>query len=302
LLGAPAADCEAKEQDMDQKISRLHSRIKEYVPISLSRLVFLILVIIVIIVIVGYITKSELVGVAGRTFFEWLDILIFPAVLALGVYWLEGRQEERALEIEGQRAREREQDAALQGYFDQMEQLLLDRQLRDSEESEEVRALARSRTLATLENLNATRKRHLLQSLYEARLIDKEGRVVPLDGANLRDANLRYITLERAALDGAILERADLRDAKLSGINLGGAYLSGADLTGADLRDSELVYAHLQRKEDLNLGGANLARANLKGANLAGANLSGNNTVSEEQLASCDSVTKAIMPNGLVHE
>jgi hypothetical protein len=211
-----------------------------------------------------------------------LDILIVvPVVLAVGVYWLEGRQREGEQAIEDQRAQQRMQDAALQEYFNQIGQLLLDKQLRGSEEGDEVRALARSGTLAILDNLDATRKRHLLQFLYEARLIYKEGRVVPLDGANLRDANLRYITLEGAALDGAILENTDLR--------------------GADLRGDELVNAHLHRKEKLNLRGADLTGANLADTNLAGANLS-DATVTEAQLASCYSLATATMPDGSVHD
>jgi len=197
---------------MNQKqISRGQSLIKS-VPRSVLNPVFLtIAIIFVVLVVLIAIFGWEWTGFARRTLYEWLDILIIPIVLAVGVYWLEVRQGEREQAIADQRAQERAQDAALQAYFNEIGQLLFDRQLRDSEEGDEVRALSRSRTLAILDNLDAIRKRHLLQFLYEARLINREGRVVPLDDANLRNTNLRYITLEGAALDGAILENADLK-------------------------------------------------------------------------------------------
>jgi hypothetical protein len=107
-------------------------------------------------------------------------LLIVPAALALGVYWLNRRQDERdsqaqaaqrerELEVENQRA----QDEALQAYLDQIGQLLLENNLRGSEKGSEVRSLARARTLTVLARLDGARKGSVVTFLYEAGLIGK---------------------------------------------------------------------------------------------------------------------------------
>ena len=53
---------------------------------------------------------------------------------------------------------QRAQDPALQAYLDQMSTLLLEKDLRNSEEDSEVRTLARARTLTVLERLDPSRK------------------------------------------------------------------------------------------------------------------------------------------------
>ena len=89
----------------------------------------------------------------GITLWDWLKLLIVPAVIAIGGLWFnhqqqerqredERRQQERGLEIENQRA----QDAALQAYLDQMSQLMLEKDLRNSAPESELRTLARART------------------------------------------------------------------------------------------------------------------------------------------------------------
>jgi uncharacterized protein YjbI with pentapeptide repeats len=219
----------------------------------------------------------------AKTLWDWLQLLIVPAVLAAGGVWFNLRQDRRARRAEDLRA----QDEALQAYLDQMSELLIDKKLHDeTAPHSDKRVTARARTVTVLSQLNGDRPRRVLQFLYETRLISRgeilenrkiEPRVVGLSGADLTGAKLRYIKLKGTALDGANLENADLREAKLSGIDLGGAYLSGADLSDADLRGADLANASLQRDPDRDLEGANLSRADLRGATLSGADLSGAN-------------------------
>src|SRR5215210_5764831 len=69
-------------------------------------------------------------GFRGMTVRNWLEILIVPMVLVgIGLVF-EMRQDVRQQQIEEQRA----QDAALQSYFDQMSTLLMDHDLRSSDE------------------------------------------------------------------------------------------------------------------------------------------------------------------------
>lgn len=183
----------------------------------------------IILMLVALLGILTLIGLPfDVTLWNWLDLLIIPVVLAIGGY-LFTRSENRATRTV---AEQRAQDEALQAYLEQMGQLLLDydRPLRKSEEGDEVRTLARARTLTVLTRLDGVRKRSVLQFLYESDLISKDRCVVDLRGADLSGAQL-----SEAGLSGANLSRADLREASLRGANLIGAELSRADMSEADL-------------------------------------------------------------------
>src|SRR5712675_1284201 len=109
---------------------------------------------------------------------------------------------------------------------------MLKHNLRNSELNSEVRDIARTRTLVTLNRLDASRKGILLRFLQEADLIgrDPEKNVVDMRKSDLRIADLRGQDLSFAMLPNAFLEYSDL---------------SGCTLTGADLRNSKLQKSNL---------------------------------------------------------
>jgi hypothetical protein len=126
---------------------------------------------------VAYLFKWEWTGFPKRELFDWLDMLIVPAVLALGVYWLNAKQSQREQAAEQQRQdrelkmQERhEQDTALREYLHQMDNLLKEG-LRDPLGGKELRASARARTLEMLETLDGYRIRNVLEFLYRAGLM-----------------------------------------------------------------------------------------------------------------------------------
>ncbi len=192
----------------------------------------------------------------GITLWDWLKLLVVPAVIAGGGIWFNRQQHERELDIAEQRA----QDEALQAYLDEMSQLLTDkdRPLCQAKEHEGARTLARARTLTVLARLDGKRKWSVLMFLQEAELISiKDGPVVSLKWANLQDAGLGEIVLEGADLRETKLQRASLYAAKLRGarldkVNLSGANLAKADLSGADLSDARgLTEVQLTKAESL---------------------------------------------------
>lgn len=259
----------------------------------------------------------------AKTLWDWMQLLVVPFVLAVAAFVLNRTERisaEKAVEqrtkAEREIAERRTQDEVLDTYLDHMAELLIDKQLLKSQPSDEVRTIARIKTLAALRRLDGDRNRILLQFLYEADLLKKgsfpgasvidlrradlyrvnlQGNFlggVNLQSANLREANLKGISLQGAFLGGANLEEANLEGAFLSGTNflganmrktdlreafLGGSNLQGADLSGARLQMSMLAGANLQD--------ANLLEADLKGVDLTGANLEG-----------------ATMPDGSKHE
>jgi hypothetical protein len=145
---------------------------------------------------------------AGKTVWDWLQLLIVPVMLLLITVAFTWQQNKRQEAIEEQRA----QDLALQGYLDQMGTLMLE-DLSDPK----VQTVMRARTLTVLRRLDPSHKREVMQFLLEAELVQRVEETAPI------------INLSNASLSGADLSSASLSDADLSG-----AYLFAANLSGAE--------------------------------------------------------------------
>ena len=228
-----------------------------------------------------------------KTLWDWLGLLIVPVVLAIGGYLFNSSQNQatqgaadRRAEADQQIAEQRRQDEALQAYLDHIGELLLHEHhpLRQSKDSDEVRTLARARTLALLDSWLGgvgaeDRQRSVLEFLYESNLICKDRRVVDLRDANFIGAYLNDINLSAADLSGAWLDNTKLYRAKLSKANLRGTALSGALLSADDNSDA-----------------ADLSDADLTDADLSDAVITG------EQLVNVKSLKGATMPDGQKYE
>jgi hypothetical protein len=210
-------------------------------------------------------------GFKGKTLWDFLSLLIVPVMLVLIGIMFNRAETQRQNDIEDRRATaqaeveaDRVQEAALQNYYDEMTQLLLEQDLRTSQPAQ---VIARARTLAVLRGLDGSRKGMLVRFLHEAELIQvsssiTETPVINLHGADLRNAGLQWADLRHADLSGADLREAglsaaDLSGADLSGANLSGAFFSRADLSRANLRGAYLDEASLGTQE----GTANLSGA-----------------------------------------
>jgi uncharacterized protein YjbI with pentapeptide repeats len=220
----------------------------------------------------------------GITVWQWLDLLIIPAVLAVGGYLFTLSDSRRTRE----QANHRREEDVLQAYLNQMWKLLPDKDLRSTSkansisESEALTA-ARVSTLTTLERIHHSDKQRLIVkflSMWQRSLLKRQDTVVILEGANLGRADLHEVDL---------LKGANLNGAKLSNANLYEADLNEANLRGADLHRADLRRA--------NLRGADLHRADLRRANLRGAK-----RWTEEQLKQAKTLEGATMPNGQKYE
>jgi uncharacterized membrane protein YqjE len=123
--------------------------------------------------------RLDNLGFADKTYWDWMDLLVIPIVLAIGAWWLnkseretereiaeKGREEDRRIadanHAEDRRtADESRHQVTLEAYFDRMTELLLKEGLRKSQEDDEVRSIARTRTLAVLRSLDRKRKGHV---------------------------------------------------------------------------------------------------------------------------------------------
>lgn len=259
------------------------------------------------------VVSSTVMNQPGKTLWDLLQLLIIPVVLAVGGFAINftvSRSEQRAVSQRDKTDRaiteDNQREAALQGYIDKMSELLLEKNLRESNSEDEVRTIARVRTLTALYRFGGKRKGSVLQFLHESKLIDQDKSIVSLEGANLRRVDLLYFDLTGASLykadlfgadlTGCILKKsnlieANLSEAKLSKTDLSGASLYQAKLCEADLTKAILAGTMLSKADlsrailfeaflaeaklgDANLSGADLTKADFGGANLSGADLS----------------------------
>ncbi len=109
-------------------------------------------------------------------------------VLAGGALYL--NRSERNTECEN--ATDRQQEAALQVYIDRMSELLLKEKLRTTD-IQEVRDLARTRTLSILRVLDKRRSNLVFQFLREANLVDTPTSIFA--NANMMDTDLQGLNL-----------------------------------------------------------------------------------------------------------
>jgi Pentapeptide repeats (8 copies) len=143
---------------------------------------------------------------------------------------LEDRRTQEARDLEARRAGE----AALQNYFEDVGELLIEKPLRRASPGDNLSTVVRAQTLSVLEGLDPDRKGILLSFLYESGLIYERKLVVRLVAANLKDATL----------SGADLGGANLREANLTEAILFRTYLREADLTDAvGLTDEQIAAA-----------------------------------------------------------
>ena len=310
---------------------------RQKIRIPLNIVIILLLVVLVFLVIMGYWLHWGWTGLSKRTLWDWLQLLFIPVVLAVGGYLLNytiSRNEQRETERRAQTEREIAEkhaeieryialdsqcEAALQGYFDKMSELLLERSLRESQRDDEVRTIARVRTLTILSQLDANRKKSVMQFLHESNLISATNspfqlkntvqfkNIIPLRGADLDGANLIKAELSIANLSGAYLRGANLVGASLRMADLSRSYMTCANLRDVALKEAVLVRAKMGytdlRSADLiraDLRDADLSGADLSGADLSGADLSGAN-ITSEQLNQALSLKDTIMPDGSKH-
>jgi hypothetical protein len=197
-------------------------------------------------------------GSQGQSPRDWVVLLLVPLALAGVGYVYTSYETRRTQAVEETRSEE----DRISTFLGEMNDLIFEHHLRNSQPDSDVRRVARTRTLTVLLNMDSERKRRPLKAVYELGLVMRNSPILSLDQADL--------------------DRADLSEAVLPGIDLRGVYMRGADLTGANLRGADLSLARLHE--------ADLRRANLSGA-----------TVTQEQLDRAKSLDGTVMPDGSTH-
>lgn len=236
-------------------------------------------------VICGYAFGWPWTGLQPRTLWDWLQLLIIPSALGLGTLWFNAQQSQRQQQLsdrqhaaDQQRANEQhkveqelaeqrrktdlelsqdqQRESMLQEYLNRMSELLLEKNLRASQDGDEIRQVARARTLTVLRRLDTERKTALFRFLAEAQLVGEEHNIIDLHGADLMGADLFFAELSKTNLSETNLSETNLGGANMREADLGGANMRGADLNGADLSQAKLSHADLSNTLQLHfLGG-----------------------------------------------
>jgi len=228
-----------------------------------------------------------------KLLWDWLELLIIPIVLLLaGLGYSEWQRG-----TEYKLAKEKEHSDALQAYFDSMKDLIIDGKLTDTQNDPDhpIRALARSKTITTLQIVDDERKKAVFNFLWHAGLIILNQPLILFDELELNEVNLRNIKLTYVDLGSIVFKSADLTGATINSSNLyladlsyvkanhctmNDSVLDNANLMGAYFQESNLfesrfVGSHIQNVKFKNsiltrslLNGANLQETDFSAANL----------------------------------
>lgn len=205
-------------------------------------------------------------GFSGKTLWDWLVILVVPAVVGLATLFISAGQARINLE--------RAEEEAMQQYIDRISELVLAGHFTSG--SREVVAVGRAQTLAVLQIVDGARAGRVMQFLGEIGMVQllvtdleqlnfagAQLKGLPLSGLNMEDVSFAGADLEEADLTGAALEDVDLRYADLKGANLSQVTMEDVLLKGAELDHADLRGANLT--ETTGLDEEELARACLDG-------------------------------------
>ena len=205
-------------------------------------------------------------GFQKKSFWDWLQLLIVPLMLALGAFYLSSAADFRDSQI----AQERKQQEILTDYFSKMQDLIVEtKKIKETSgykeshpKDQEVMLLpefsstAQALTLSVLEQLDGKRKGKVITYLAESQLITitvdnnkpSTQPEIKLDGANLDDIELgnngqrnSLNEKEMTIMDKIKIKNANMKRANLSGLQLLDSDISGSNLENATLKNVEFT-------------------------------------------------------------
>lgn len=246
----------------------------------------------------------------AKTLWDWMELLLIPVMLTIGVAWLNKREkekEESAKELEREIAQDKRQQEALDAYLSRMSNLILD--MSSSHASTDIatasfKSVAEAQTIAVLRTLDGKRKGQVLEFLYRNGLLGGPEKEQPMPTLDLKRAELRHVDLivglpKDVDNNTEHTDWGDDPDCRLRKyvdkfseqsrwrIGLVGAEMLQADfykaalvltdLTGANLEEAYLVNAYLHGAilENAVFNRANLTKATLYKASCVGTKFSG---------------------------
>jgi uncharacterized protein YjbI with pentapeptide repeats len=194
-----------------------------------------------------------------------LAVLLLLVVGGLATWQNLSTQMQRQQQVERQIVVQQRQGTLLQSYFNQISSMLIHDNLLHAGRDSRARAIANQATQETLRQLDVEHKALLIRFLYETALIQKDFRIIRLNGTDLHGVDLAYVNLRNVDLSGVNCSGANLRGSNLAGASLVATNLSDTNLTGADLSTADM---HNTLMSNANLSGANLQYAQVSAGQL----------------------------------
>ena len=227
-------------------------------------LLLLLLIIANVAIVSNWISNFKWSGFQKKSFWDWLQLLIVPLMLALGAFYLNSAADFRDYQI----AQERKQQEILTDYFSKMQGLIVEtkksKQTPGSKESNseerlltEFRPTAQALTLSVLEQLDGKRKGKVIIYLAESQLITVDNNKpysqpeIELDGANLAGMVLNDVdqveTVDKKPL-GVAITGADMTESTIKNVRLFvGSQLRESDFSRANLTDVYFTNAKMSQ-------------------------------------------------------
>jgi hypothetical protein len=248
--------------------------------------------ILLVIIISNWISNFKWSGFQKKSFWDWLQLLIVPLMLAFAAFYLSYASETRDKEIAEKRkeqelliAEERKQQELLKDYFYKMQTLILaEKRLPKSNNkptgspsldqnqpklSPESQAIAKALTFAVLDELDGKRKGKVISYLADSKLIIEDPTLKSKSEINLEHANLKDIVLQGVVMPFVKINNADMTNARLDNVDLSNSDLADSDLSEATLKNVKLIEAKVYR--------VNFTKTNLTGVNFSNTDLNNSN-------------------------
>ncbi len=178
-------------------------------------------------------TFPDWTGFKGKKLWDWLDLLLVPSILAIGISLIEINENK----AQRYSLNEQYKQQILRDYLEEMTNLIFNKQkmktLRNGKEYSPEREVLASKTYAILEILGEDKKRksQIIRFIGNSSL----SRLIAI-----RRSKLNNLDLSDVDLTGADLRKTDLSNTKLKGANLKEANLKEANLCGTDLSNTNL--------------------------------------------------------------
>ena len=237
--------------------------------------------ILLVIIISNWISNFKWSGFQKKSFWDWLQLLIVPLMLAFGGLYVNYAFETRDKQI----AEEGKKQELLKDYFSKMQTLILaEKTLPKSNNkptgspsldqnqpklSPESQAIAKALTFAVLDELDGKRKGKVISYLADSKLIIEDPTLKSKSEINLEHANLKDIVLQDVVMPFVKINNADMTNARLDNVDLSNSDLADSDLSEATLKNVKLIEAKVY--------GVNFTKTNLTGVNFSNTDLNNSN-------------------------
>jgi len=218
---------------------------------------------------------------SAKTIWDWMSLILAPLTLAIVGFGFqtsqekirEAKEESEKLKIEkGQRA------DAIEAYFDRVSDILLEKDLFNTEENNPFLKAAlnvvRARTLSVLTRIqddNDYLRESVILFLYSAQFLTEGKLRINLSESCLLNADFQAVDLSKADLS-----EIDLTEANFSGAKLNETIFTKTNLQKSIFTFAKLIKSNFSESElsKSNFSFADLTKANLYKANLSEADLS----------------------------